>query len=230
MIAMDFTFRLLMASYIRGFIIKNKISFNKELLEKDLFDLTDDEIDKLTSFGKSNELKLYYFKEKEDLARVTIVLGFLKSIYPKSLLDVGSGRGVFLFPLLREFSYLNITSLDILDKRVDFLDSISKGGVNNLNVIKADITNYSCLDNSYEVVTLLEVLEHIPNVYDAIKNACRIAKDFVVVTVPNKEDNNPEHIHLLTKEKLTNMFNSCGVDNLKFSGVNGHLFMIAKVG
>ena len=40
-----------------------------------------------------------------------ILLGFLINIYPDSLLDVGSGRGVFLFPLLNEFSNLNITSL-----------------------------------------------------------------------------------------------------------------------
>ena len=227
---MDFTFRLLMTSYIRGYIIKNNISFREELLDKDLFELNENEIKEIESFGKEHELKLYHFKEKDDLPRVTMVLGFLKNICPSSLLDIGSGRGVFLFPLLRDFSYLNITSLDILDKRVDFLDSISKGGVNNLKALKADITNYSCPDDSYEVVTLLEVLEHIPNVFDAIKNACRIAKNFIVVTVPNKEDDNPEHIHLLTKEKLTNMFNSCGVYNLKFSGVNGHLFMIAKVG
>jgi hypothetical protein len=76
---------------------------------------------------------------------------------------------------------------------------------------------------------MLEVLEHIPNVFDAIKNACRIAKDFIVVTVPSKEDDNPEHIHLLTKEKLTKMFNDCGVTNLKFGGVNGHLFLVARM-
>ena len=56
-----------------------------------------------------------------------------------------------------------------------------------------------------------------------------MAKKYVVVTVPSKEDDNPEHIHLLTKEKLTSYFTSCGVERLSFDGVPGHLFMIAKI-
>jgi 2-polyprenyl-3-methyl-5-hydroxy-6-metoxy-1,4-benzoquinol methylase len=77
--------------------------------------------------GKSKvpERKEYYFKAKEDLPRVQVVLSFLHGIAPagqcKSLLDIGSGRGVFLFPLLREFPDMEVTSLDILPHRVDLL-------------------------------------------------------------------------------------------------------------
>ncbi len=221
-------FKLLMCAYIKGYLLKNKIDADVNIINKDLMDLSDSDIRYLEDIGKKLDLKLYYFKEKEDLARVKLVLGFLKGIYPNTLLDVGSGRGVFLFPLLRDFSYTSVTSIDILDKRVELLDYITLGGVTNLKVCKEDITCYDAADNSYDVVTLLEVLEHIPSVEKAIKNACRLAKNFIIVTVPSKEDDNPEHIHLLTKDKLTKMFNDCGVTNLKFSGVNGHLFMIAR--
>jgi len=68
------------------------------------------------------EIKMHYFKVKEDLPRVQVVLSFLQGIVSagqcQSLLDVGSGRGVFLFPLLREFLELEVTSLDILPHRV----------------------------------------------------------------------------------------------------------------
>ena len=54
---------------------------------------------------KAPEWKDYYFKLKDDLPRVQVVLGFLQGIVPmgqcQSLLDVGSGRGVFLFPTFR---------------------------------------------------------------------------------------------------------------------------------
>lgn len=76
---------------------------------------------------------------------------------------------------------------------------------------------------------MLEVLEHIPDVEKAIRCAVSLAKKFIVVTVPSKEDDNPEHIHLLTKEVLTKYFNACGVTKLSFDGVSGHLFMIAKI-
>jgi 2-polyprenyl-3-methyl-5-hydroxy-6-metoxy-1,4-benzoquinol methylase len=225
---MNYDLNLIKYAYIRGYM-KNKLNINNELTNKDLFLLSSLDINSLEEIGKKNNLKLYYFKEKEDLARVNIVLGFLKGIYPNTLLDIGSGRGVFLFPLLREFSYINVTSLDVLENRVELLKYIKDGGVNNLDVYLDDICSVDFADNSFEVVTMLEVLEHIPNVFDAIKNACRIAKDFIVVTVPSKEDDNPEHIHLLTKEKLTKMFNDCGVTNLKFGGVNGHLFLVARM-
>lgn len=225
---MNYSFNDLMLAYIRGYIKNNNINVNNNLINKDINSLDECEIIELISIGKDLDLKLYYFKEKEDLARVNIVLGFLKAIYPSSLLDVGSGRGVFLFPLLREFSYMNVTTIDILDKRVELLKYIKDGGISNLNVLKDDICTFNIEDNSYEVVTLLEVLEHIPNVGEAIKNASRIASKYIIVTVPSKEDENPEHIHLLTKEKLTKLFNEAGITNLKFGGVNGHLFMIGK--
>ena len=224
-----YNIKLIQSAYIRGYYKNNNLSgLGEELFNKSLLELTDKDIYMLEEFGKKNELKLYYFKEKDVLPRVSVVLGFLRNIYPSSLLDVGSGRGVFLFPLLNEFSDINITSLEILDRRVQLLNNIYNGGVDNLKVIKEDICKVSLSDDSFEVVTMLEVLEHIPNVEEAIKNACRISKNFIIVTVPSKEDNNPEHIHLLTKDKLTKMFNDAGVTNLKFSGVNGHLVLIAR--
>lgn len=39
----------------------------------------------------------------------------------------------------------------------------------------------------------------------------------------------PEHIHLLTKDILTDLFGSAGCTKLHFSGVNGHLIMMAAV-
>lgn len=223
-----YTNKLIMAAYIRGYIKANNISINKELLDKDLFSLSNNDLEILEKIGKENELKLYYFKEKENLARVNIVLGFLRNIYPSSLLDVGSGRGVFLFPLLKEFENINVTSLDILDKRIELLSNIKNGGVNNLNVLKDDICTYNEKDNTYEVVTLLEVLEHIKDYKKAIKNAIRLSSSFIVITVPSKEDNNPEHINLLTKDILTKVFNENNITNLKFGSVNGHLFLVAR--
>ena len=76
---------------------------------------------------------------------------------------------------------------------------------------------------------MLEVLEHIPEVERAVKAAVKIARKYVVVTVPSKPDNNPEHIHLFTKDKLTNMFQSAGCEKLHFDGVEGHIFMVAVI-
>ena len=44
-------------------------------------------------------------------------------------LDVGSGRGVFLFPFMREFPWVPVTCLDLLEKRVALLNALHEGGV-----------------------------------------------------------------------------------------------------
>ena len=216
----------LAASYVRGALD----DLPSSLREKPLDALTEDERAFLVDMGRGRGLKIHYFKIKEDLPRVRLVMGFLRGIYPESVLDVGSGRGVFLFPFLREFPYTPITSLDILDYRVDLLAALSRGGIDQLTAVRASICDWDAPDGSFDVVTLLEVLEHIPAVEAAIQNAVRLARRYVVVTVPSKPDDNPEHIHLLTKDILTDMFTKAGCRRLRFDGVPGHLFMIADVG
>ncbi len=203
----------------------------RELINKPLYELTEDEQLKIIELGEKLGMKLYYFKSSDRrLPRVNKVLGFLKGICFDSLLDVGSGRGVFLLPFLDEFPFVCVKSIDILEKRIDLLSDLVNGGIEQLTVEKADVCLQPYPDKSVDVVTLLEVLEHIPEVEKAIGAAVNMARKYVVVTVPSKEDNNPEHIHLLTKEKLTEYFGWCGVKKLSFDGVSGHLFMIAKVG
>ena len=214
-------------AYIKGFIISNNLNKYMDIANKRLDLLTDRDLDILDNVVKEYNLKTYYFKEKEVLPRVKIVLSFLRAINPTSILDVGSGRGVFLFPFLCEFIDCKVTSIDILERRVELLNNISLGGVVNLNVVYSDIVEYKS-DESYDCVTLLEVLEHIPDVKSAIKKAINLSNKYIVVTVPSKKDDNPEHIHLFTKDILTKYFNEYGITNLKFSGVNGHLCLIAR--
>ncbi len=208
---------------------KNEV-LRAELMEKELDTLTEKECDEILAKAEISGIKLYPFKATHnDMPRVKKVLGFLRGIYFESLLDVGSGRGVFLIPFMENFPYASVTSLDVLDRRIEMLKDIRAGGVPALSVTKADVCTQPFADKSFDVVTMLEVLEHIPEVETAIRSAVKMARSYVVVTVPSKEDDNPEHIHLLTKNKLTEYFEKAGVTKLSFDGVPGHLFMIAKV-
>jgi 2-polyprenyl-3-methyl-5-hydroxy-6-metoxy-1,4-benzoquinol methylase len=218
------------AAYVRGMAIQSQLELPTLLLQKELDGLTREEIEEILSAGKNAGLKLYRFKNAHDeLPRVRRVLGFLRSIEMNSLLDVGSGRGVFLWPCMNLFPYLNVLSIDILPHRVNMIKTVQQGGIFNLDAIETDICKAPVDDKLFDVVTLLEVLEHIPDVSAAVRSAVRIAKKYVVVTVPSKPDNNPEHIHLLTKDKLTELFSNAGCERLHFDGVSGHLVMIAAL-
>lgn len=216
---------LLAAAYVRG-------RSGPEALPDGLGDiplgaLTDGELERLVELGREAGWKLYPFKKKDDLPRVSAVLGFLRGIGPESLLDVGSGRGVFLFPFLRDFPEVPVTSVDLLPHRAAVLEDLRRGGLTRLTALVQDICTWDAPDGAFDVVSLLEVLEHIPAVERAVRSAVRLARRYVVVTVPSKPDNNPEHIHLLTREKLTCLFRQAGCGRLQFGGVNGHLLLIA---
>lgn len=201
-----------------------------ELKNKTAVACINEELISIVEAGKEAGLKLYPFKTgTQTLARTRRVIGFLHSIQFETMLDVGSGRGVFLIPFMKEFPWVQVTSLDLLEKRVTFLNELADGGFPQLHAEKKNICNQPFPDKSFDVVTLLEVLEHIPEVDRAVTAAVRMAKQYVVVTVPSKPDDNPEHIHLLTKEKLTQLFNTVSCTKLHFDGVEGHLFMVAAI-
>ena len=220
----------LAAAYVRGYSLRtNAPELPERWKHVSLSELNAEEYREIIKAGKEAGLKIYRFKTTHsDMPRIKKVLGFLKGISFESLLDAGSGRGVFLLPFLMDFPGIGVTSLDVLPHRVEFLQDISRGGISTLTALCADICTQPLPEKSADVVTLLEVLEHIPDVGKAVQAAVKIARKFVVVSVPSKPDNNPEHIHLLTKEKLTGLFAEAGCTRLRFDGVNGHLIMIAN--
>ena len=188
---------------------------------------------KYKEMANAPERKDHYFKAKEDLPRVKSVLGFLQGVIPagqcKTLLDVGSGRGAFLFPLLRDFPTLEVTSIDILPHRIELLDCLHQGGITNLHPILGDICTWNAPDKSYDVVTMLEVMEHIPDTEAVVRNAIRLAHNYIVVSVPSKPDDNPEHIHLFSNEDLKSLFLEHGCKKVKFISVTNHRIMVAQI-
>lgn len=179
-------------------------------------------------------MKLHYFKVKEDLPRVQVVLSFLQGAVAagqcRTLLDIGSGRGVFLFPLLRDFPELEVTSLDILPYRVALHECIREGGIKNLHPLLEDICTWNAPDKSFDVVTMLEVMEHIPDTLAVVKNAIRLARNYIIVSVPSKPDDNPEHIHLFSNDDLKCLFLENGCSKVKFMSVTNHRVIVAFLG
>lgn len=219
------------AAWIRGHSMNTGLPvLPDELLHTDIRALSEEELCHIVESGQNADLKLYPFKNgTQVLPRVRRTIGFLHSLQFETMLDVGSGRGVFLIPFMKEFPWVQVTALDVLDKRITFLNELSAGGFSQMHAEQKNICKQPFPDNSFDVVTMLEVLEHIPQVEQAVASAVRMARQYVVVSVPSKPDNNPEHIHLLTKEKLTGMFTAAGCTRLHFDGVEGHLFMAATI-
>ncbi len=218
-------------AYVRG-ICESQSGYDLPdgWLRKALNDLSPAEMSDVVQFGVDAGLRLHRFKKSMGLRRVHRVLGILTSIQPEEVLDVGSGRGAFLWPLLETFPHLNVTSIDQSEVRAEMLDAVHRGGLDRLKAHQMDATSMRFPGQSFDVVTFLEVLEHIPDPQLALNEAVRVARRFVIVSVPSKEDDNPEHIHLFSKNSLAALFNKAGVNQVNFEYVLNHMIAVANLG
>ena len=121
-------------------------------------------------------------------------------------------------------------ALDSLEYRVADIRAVRAGGVDNLTAIHGDAPRLPLEDGRFDVVTLLEVLEHIPDTARALAEVVRVARRFVVLSVPSKPDDNPEHIHLFDAERLERQLCAAGAARVTFDYVPGHIVGVAKVG
>ncbi|MCA9694863.1 MAG: class I SAM-dependent methyltransferase [Myxococcales bacterium] len=183
----------------------------------------------LIAWGRAAGLRLHKFKRNAELPRVRRVIGALLGLSPSSLVDIGSGRGTFLWPLLDALPYLPVTAVDIDPRRVRDLQAVADGGVARLSAVQADACALPLPDDAADVVTMLEVLEHIPEPERAAESAIRVARRFVIATVPSKEDDNPEHIHLFTGDSLTRLLREAGAASVKVEYVLNHIVALARV-
>jgi ubiquinone/menaquinone biosynthesis C-methylase UbiE len=185
--------------------------------------------DDLIRFGQQEGLRLHKFKRTAELPRVRRVLGILQGLAPASLLDVGSGRGVFLWPLLDALPWLQVLTIDRKPHRVADIAAVARGGVSRLHGVLMDVTQLGLPDRSVDGVTILEVLEHLPDPRCAVAEVLRVACRFVIASVPSHADDNPEHIHLFSKPALQDLFRSAGARRVNVDTVLNHWVAVATV-
>lgn len=141
----------------------------------------------------------------------------------------GPVRGTFLWPLLAEFPDLPVTALDVDARRASDLEAIRVGGVSRLSVHRGNVCTTELGSGSADVVTALEVLEHIPTPTVAARQLVRLARRAVIVSVPSKADENPEHLHLFDNESIARLFVEAGAEKVSLEFVLNHRLAFVRV-
>lgn len=209
---MDGYYAEFLAAFVRG-----KLGLSEDLA-----------LEELLARGREHDLRTHKFKRSAALPRVRKVLGVLQQLQPSSLLDLGTGRGVFLWPLLDELPTLEVTCVDLRADRVNDILAVKRGGVARLHALQADLNERLPFeDDSFDVVTALEVLEHIADPLPAAREAFRLARGHVLVSVPSHEDENPEHLQLFTRDSLTGLLQSAGAVKVRLEYVLNHIVGVA---
>lgn len=192
--------------------------------------LPDDTTDaQLLAAARQHALDLHHFKKKDPLPRVARVIGFLRGVAPQSLLDIGTGRGAFLWPLLDAHPDLEVTCVDPLPNRIAAIEAVRRGGLANVTAIRGEFPDVDPGARTFDVVTLLEVIEHLIAPDAALARACELAERFVVVSVPSKPDDNPEHLHFIDPRDLERRLREAGARRVSLEFVPGHTIAFATV-
>jgi len=104
-------------------------------------------------------------------------LSYITANCGQEILDIGCGIGAYI-KKLREIGY-NCTGIENSE------ENVKKCLRAKLEVKQMNAENLRFKDKSFDTVLMIEVLEHLSNPIQALKEAFRVAKKNILISVPN---------------------------------------------
>ncbi len=149
------------------------------------------------------------------------ITGLIQQTGASRLFDAGCGEGFGLEHFQRQHPQLAIAG-------GDYSISAMQWGQKNLNfiapLINIDIHRLPVADNSFPLVTCLEVLEHLPDSSVGLRELVRVSSEYILCSVPHEPwfrganflrgkhmaafGNDPEHLHNYTGRSFRHMAGS----------------------
>jgi len=105
-------------------------------------------------------------------------------------LDAGAGDG-YITNLIKKKG-LEVVGLEISDARIK-----NAKEKYNFDFVKGDVNNLPFPDNSFDTVVVSEVLEHTDNIGQGLREAIRVAKKKVILTLPIGDWEEPTHFFFI---------------------------------
>ena len=99
-----------------------------------------------------------------------------------SILDVGCGEGFTLNRLKENGIGKKLEGIEYLDTAI----ALGKKTYSDIKITKGTIYDLPYGDNSFDLVLCTEVLEHLEEPQEALKELVRVSKKYLVISVPNE--------------------------------------------
>ncbi|MEA2493380.1 MAG: hypothetical protein QOJ29_1291 [Thermoleophilaceae bacterium] len=103
---------------------------------------------------------------------------------PTSILDVGCGEGVLTEQWADKLGSGRIVGIDLDDPKLKA--EWHKRQRANLEYRVEDATNLSFADHEFDMAAAIEVLEHVPDPERTVAEMARVAKSWLLVSVPRE--------------------------------------------
>ncbi len=119
-------------------------------------------------------------EDSENLQRINTTINLIPKDV-RSLLDAGCGNGIFLNTLAQRRPHLEMHGIDRSEDALQYVKVPRSIG---------DVTDIRIPDRTYDCVSCLEVIEHIPYPYykKALSELARVGKKYLLISVPYNED------------------------------------------
>jgi 2-polyprenyl-3-methyl-5-hydroxy-6-metoxy-1,4-benzoquinol methylase len=143
---------------------------------------------------------------------------------PESILDVGCGEGVLTEQWADKLGDGRIVGIDLDDPKLRA--EWEKRRRANLEYRAEDATNLSFGDGEFDLAAAIEVLEHVPDPERTVSEMARVAKHWLLVSVPREPlwralnmargaylkdlGNTPGHINHWSKRSFVSMLSRHG--------------------
>jgi ubiquinone/menaquinone biosynthesis C-methylase UbiE len=147
-----------------------------------------------------------------------------------NILEVGCGAGESSERISRFCA--GTRTLEISDYDERYISQLKKKRP-HLKSSRESVYELKRPDNSFDCVIMLEVLEHLDNPHQALKEICRVSRDDVVISVPHESwwrilnmarlkfmghlGNTPGHIQHFSIRKLKEITRTYGTDEKIFT-------------
>jgi 2-polyprenyl-3-methyl-5-hydroxy-6-metoxy-1,4-benzoquinol methylase len=103
---------------------------------------------------------------------------------PQSLLDIGCGEGVLTHQWAQRLAGRRVVGLDLDDPLLQA--EWAKRSAANLEYLVMKAENLPFAENEFDVVSAIEVLEHVPDPRHTVAEMARCAKRHLLVSVPRE--------------------------------------------
>jgi ubiquinone/menaquinone biosynthesis C-methylase UbiE len=143
---------------------------------------------------------------------------------PKSILDVGCGEGVLTCEWAERLGDGRIVGIDLPDPKLEA--EWDQRRRPNLEYRAAEATTLSFEDDEFDMASAIEVLEHVPDPETTVDEMARVAKRWLLVSVPREPiwrmtnmargaylkslGNTPGHVNHWTKVGFVSMLSRHG--------------------
>jgi len=112
----------------------------------------------------------------------SLLLEQIKQLHPESILDVGAGEGFTLEAIRLQKIAKKIEGIEYTDEAI----ALGKKLHPQVTIKKGNIYELPYKPNSFDIVLCTEVMEHLENPEEALKELKRVSKKYLILSVPNE--------------------------------------------